>query len=126
MVKEYTGVERRRFKRVKISLVVFYSLRGAWGLSVTIGGVETNALMLDLGDDGISFVAREDIAVDTVLAIKFTLITKSVVRKMELEGVVMNRHALKKGEYRLGIQFTKISKENRATIGNFVLREFNS
>ena len=126
MIKEYAGVERRRFKRARVRFIVFYSVRGSWVLSFTIGGTETNALMLDLSNDGIAFVASEDIPLATPLAIKFTLITKSAVSKMAFEGVAMNRQVLKKGEYRLGIQFTKISKENRTTIADFVEFEFKS
>ena len=126
MVIEYVGKERRRFKRIKISLIVFYSVHGAWGLAVTIGGAEANALMLDLSDNGISFIAQEDIAVDTTLSVKFTLMTKSGVTKMAFKGIVVNRQEIRKGEYRLGIQFTKISKEDRVKIGNFVEREFRS
>jgi c-di-GMP-binding flagellar brake protein YcgR len=125
MAGPYPETERRRHKRVKVGFIVNYSIRKPPQLSMIIGQREVDALMLDLSEGGMAVGTSFDIPQATILAITFTLINhsplaKEKVRKMAMEGGIVNRTVLDRSEYRLGIQFTKISPEDMTAISDFV------
>ena len=130
MNKKYTGADRRKFKRLKASLIVIYRVHKPLEALVRIGTREINALMLDLSEGGMAIVTNCNIPVSTILLIKFTLINPYTfdderIRTMEITGQIRNNALLEKKEYRLGVCFTQIAKEDRIAIANFVKMAIN-
>lgn len=116
----YNGAERRKFKRVKVSFILNYEIRRPLEVAMIMGKRECDALMLDLSESGMAVASSLDIPTATVLDITFFLISKEINKMMSLEGEAVNRSILKKNEFRLGIQFTKISQQDKTAISDFV------
>ena len=81
--------------------------------------------MLDLSETGMAILTKFNIPVATVLLLKFTLINFSAdddnrLRTIEMSAEVRNNISQEKGEHRLGIVFTKISKKDKQAITDFV------
>jgi len=124
MEKSYSGRERRRHKRVKVSFIVVYRGRKPLDLFMIVGNQEMGAIMLDLSEGGMAIITEYDVPVSTVLSIKFTLINHEAadedkIRAMSMTGEVRHNIPVKR-EHRLGISFTDISEEDRRAIASFV------
>ena len=116
----HPGIERRKFRREKVSFIVNYAIRKPIEVSITLGKRECDALMLDLSEGGMAVASSLDIPLSTTLDITFFLVSKKISKRMAIQGETVNRFVLKKNEYRLGIQFTKISQEDKTVISDFV------
>ena len=126
MEEKYSGPERRRHKRIKMSAILIYRVNQPWKLIMFIGDREINALMADLSEAGMAILTDYDIPVLAILSIKFTLINtyayddNNRVHAMEMKGEVRNNVLLETKEYRIGINFTQISEQNKRAIADFV------
>jgi len=117
--------EQRKFKRVRVNLSVIYRLARPAAMRLLIGNKEVKATMLDLSEGGISVLTNYDIPKVAALLIKFTLfkIENSDVcfyGPMKIGGEVRYNLPLGGNEYRLGICFKKINKQDKSEIANFV------
>ena len=118
-------VERRRFKRAKVNFIVVYQVEEPIALRMKMGvDKEIFAIMLDLGEDGMSLLTNYDIPPEATLSTKFTLIDSSGLSKefikIDALGRIVYNLPLERFEHRLGIQFIRIEKEDRLKIHNFV------
>ena len=94
-------------------------------VSMKIRGMEFNGLIVDLCAIGIAVETRFFVPCTSVALITFTLLTRdknnnNLFQKISAEGIVMNIAVLKKQGYRLGIQFTKMSLEDKAAMSGFI------
>ena len=132
MADKTFGREQRRFKRVRVNLSVIYRLSRPATIRLLIGNKEVRATMLDLSEGGIAVLTNYDIPESAGLLIKFTLFKVenndvSFYGPMEIEGEVRYNMPLGGSEYRLGIVFKNIPREDKAEITNFVsLKNFQS
>lgn len=131
MARQYGGPERRKFKRIKVNFMVNYSVRKPLEVSMTIGNQKVEALMVDLSEEGMAINSSYDIPVASFLLINFILIAshrkdENRIRKMMIEGEVVNRTAIDVEEYRLGIRFIRIKEEDRLAIAEFVKAMLNT
>jgi len=125
MDKTYSSSDKRQFKRIKVNFAVFYKVDRPLYVRMLVGNQEVNAIMLDLSESGMCISTNYSIPTSTLLLIKFTLINEAAineerVRAMEIEGRIRYCRFIEKGEYRLGICFTYISKDGRLSIADFV------
>ncbi len=126
MEQSYSGPERRRFKRVKVNFTLIY--RAGVPLSTRIAIDDNNsfdALMLDLSQEGMAFLTNSNILIETQVMLRFTLINLSAdndarVNNMDMTAEVVSNAEVSAGEYRLGIEFTQISNEDKNVIAEFV------
>jgi c-di-GMP-binding flagellar brake protein YcgR len=119
------GREQRRFKRIKVNLSVIYRLSKPAAVHLLVGNKEVRATMLDLSEGGISVLTSYDIPRSTELLIKFTLFKVEnddvcFYGPMDIEGDVRYNMPLGGNEYRMGIRFKKINKQDKSEISNFV------
>jgi c-di-GMP-binding flagellar brake protein YcgR len=122
---DYSGVEKRRYKRVRVGVTVIYRKNRAPNVSICDEKGENDAVMLDISEGGMAIVTAVNVPVDTELWIKFTLSEtdgKSVgfYGNMELLGKVNSNIVLGKDSYRLGIAFLEMEGRIRRNIANFV------
>lgn len=131
MARQYGGPDRRKFKRFKVNFMMNYSVRKPQEVSMAIGNQEVEALMVDLSEEGMAISSIYDIPVGSILLINFIFIAshrkdENRVRKMMIEGEVVNRAAIDVEEYRLGIRFIRIKEEDKLAIAEFVKAMLNN
>ena len=82
--------------------------------------------MADLSEGGMAILTDYDIPILALLSIKFTLINtyayddNNRVHTLEMQGDVCNNVLLETKEYRIGINFTRISEQNKRAIADFI------
>jgi len=81
--------------------------------------------MIDLSEGGVSILTNYDIFEGAILSLKFTLFKVdaddvSFYGPMDIVGEVKYRRILANNEYRLGIVFKKIEKNDRGEISGFI------
>ena len=125
MNMQYSGPDRRKFNRLKVSFIVIYRVHKPLEVIMIVGNKEINAIMLDLSEGGMALSTNYNIPLATIILIKFTLINPYAIGDerictLEMTGEVRNNVLAGKNDYRLGICFTDITKENRQIIAHFV------
>lgn len=124
--KETAGLERRKFKRLRVNFTVVYQVDRPLVARMTLGWrKEVEALMLDLSEGGMAIITDYNIPPLTILSIKFTLINLTLssekrIRVMRLTGQVRYNIPTDKKEHRLGVCFLEIDEEDRLAIADFV------
>ncbi|MBU2103075.1 MAG: PilZ domain-containing protein [Candidatus Omnitrophota bacterium] len=119
------GSERRRFRRVRVNLVVVYREDEPLDVRIRAGGVEHASTMVDICEEGISILTDINVSVATVLWIRFTLAEPKskgldFYGTAEIKGKVLYSMLIPTGHYRLGIHFFDLKDKERRLIANFV------
>jgi len=127
MPDEFSGRDRRKFKRLKVDFTVIYRVDRPITIRMLVGDREIEALMLDLSEGGMSILTRYNIPTATILAMRFTFIDltaykESRSRRIDIIGDVRYNKLANKKEHRLGICFTQINDQDRLAIADFVKR----
>lgn len=117
--------DKRKFKRLRVNLSITYRIDKPLRVRMMIGNKEIRATMLDLSEGGLSVLTDYNIPPLSILFIKFTLFKVenedvSFYGPMEIVGEVLYTIPLGGNEYRLGIRFKLISKEDRTEVVNFI------
>jgi c-di-GMP-binding flagellar brake protein YcgR len=125
MQDDYKGIERRKFKRVKVNFTAIYRIDKPIYVRMMAGNREVDGVLLDLSEGGLCILTALDIPASTILLIKFVLIDahnfgEKRIAKMDIVGEVRYNILFGKYEHRLGIYFTQISDKDRKTIEDFV------
>lgn len=121
----YAGLERRKFKRAKRDLIVFYKVASPLEIDTLVGRKEVHGIMIDLCETGASVLIKHNIPSASLLSMRFILVNEEAtsedqrVRPMQVDGEV-RYNILWKEAYRIGISFTEISEEDRRVIADFV------
>ena len=121
--------DKRGAKRVAVNFIVtFRPEDGSMVAHMRIGNkLRIIALMLNLSIKGMAIITEYDIPINTVLVIKFTLVSLDdkrgdQVKSMELVGQVRYNVVWKNMGHRLGISFSEISEYDKTAIIEFVDR----
>ena len=127
MNNNYSGMERRKFKRVEASFTVFYTVNSPIDVRMSFGDREVDALALDISEGGMAILTDFDIPALAIIAIRFTMLDYKAVsaenrtRSIVVQGEVRyNIFMAKEKAYRLGIKFIGLSADDRNFIANFV------
>lgn len=125
MREDRKGIERRKFKRVRVNFTAIFRIDKPIYVRMMVGNREVDGTLLDLSEGGLCILTTFDIPVATVLLLKFTLISaqeaqEEHIAKMDVVGEVRYNILFAKQEHRLGISFTQISDKDRKTIAEFV------
>lgn len=127
MARDYSGRERRQFKRVRVTFIVIYRVDAPVSVRMMVGNKEVHAIMQDLSEGGIALLTSQRIPVSSALSIEFILFNDTAVsdedrvRPMYMDGEV--RYCLvekEKETYRLGIRFSNLVEADRNAIADFV------
>ncbi|MDD5195171.1 MAG: PilZ domain-containing protein [Candidatus Omnitrophica bacterium] len=123
--ESYPERERRRFKRVRVSLVVVYRENEPLDVHIRDGQKEHVATMVDICQEGISILTDVNIQPSAVLWIRVTLAENKskgfdFYGTAEIKGKVLYSIPTATGHYRLGINFFDLKEKERRLITNFV------
>ena len=124
-MSEYSGVEKRKYKRVKVGVTVIYRKNEVPNVRIRDDKGENDALMVDISQGGMAIITEVNVLVGIELWIRFTLSemegrSMGFYGNMELLGEVRSNTPLGKDSYRLGIAFSNVGDKNRVNIVNFV------
>lgn len=126
MAEKYLGPERRKFKRVNVNFTLIYRVDASLSAQIAIeGNTDIDVLMLDLSQVGLALLTNYSIPQETDMLLKFTLINSSAgierrTVKLDMVGKVVSNIKIREGEYRIGINFTQITQEDKDAIAEFV------
>ena len=126
MAKEdYSGIDRRRYTRVKTSIAVMYRKDAPLDVWVSDTRSESQAQMFDLSEGGIGIITNINVPVAEVLRVKFVLtrVKDQAVNyygDFALSGQVRYSTLIDENKYRLGIEFIDIDDAASKQIRNFV------
>lgn len=119
-------MERRKFQRTKVNFIVTFQVDRPPQVRMSVGGLDVDALMLDLSEGGMAISTDYEIPAGTLLYIYFTLINPfrtedDRVTRMELLGEVRSctsndNHK----QHRLGILFSGIKENDKRAIADFI------
>ena len=123
MENAFLGDERRKSKRVRVSLSVIYRVNEPLTVRLLTANKEIKASILNLSDGGIAILTDYDVPVGTVLIMRFTLFKidnedVSFYGPVEITGEV-RYNTKEEGQCRIGVQFTKIDEDDKKEIVNF-------
>lgn len=124
--KEGPGGEKRKFKRVGVSFVVFYKIDSPVSIRLMVGEKEIDAMALDLSEGGLAVLTKYNIDVSSRVKIKFVLLNDYALRKdmrsksIIVQGEVRYCFLTKEKAFRIGIRFVDITPEDRNFIAGFV------
>ncbi|MFA5270807.1 MAG: PilZ domain-containing protein [Candidatus Omnitrophota bacterium] len=122
---KYGGAERRRFKRIRVNLVVVYREDDSLDVRIKTDSAEHQAAIIDISEEGIAVLSGVKIPVTTVLCVRFNLADNKkegidFYGAEDIKGKVIYSTALPPDHFRIGIQFYGLSSDDRAQIRNFV------
>jgi c-di-GMP-binding flagellar brake protein YcgR len=117
--------ERRIFKRLRVNLAIVFRVDKTSKMRMQIEHKDIRATMIDLSEGGVSILTNHDIPEGSILSMKFTLFKVdsedvSFYGPMDIVGEIRYHHTLANNEYRLGIVFKKIEKDDLGEIHNFI------
>ena len=127
MGNKASGYEKRKHKRFKIHLDVFYRIDAPPFVKISVGDKETEAFALDLSEGGIAILTEHDIPVATMISMKLKLsneLSKVRIRSCDTVnsvGEVRSNVLTGEGKHRLGIAFQGLSEDDKAQIARFVI-----
>ena len=125
MGTDYTGVDRRKFRRVAVSFVVFYKVNYPLVVRVKIGDKEINALAADISEEGIAVLTDHELPPATNVSVKFIMSNDKATniddqrKSISVHGELRYNLKIDKG-YRMGIKFLDLAEDDRRFIANFV------
>ena len=119
------GEDKRRSERLEVNFTVTYKVDKPPEIFMMVGGQEVYAVMLDLSEGGMAIVTEYNVPAKSILVIHFTLINTAApeeerTRHMDIVGEVRYNMPYEREEYRLGIKFTQIARDDKAAIAEFV------
>ncbi len=125
MDNEYSGAEKRQFRRARVSLTVVYRANEPLSVRMLTADKEIQATMVDLSEGGMAILTNYSVPESTVLAMRFTLfkVNKEEVSfygPVSITGEVRYSTMIDKDFYRVGICFTEIDERDRREIADFV------
>jgi c-di-GMP-binding flagellar brake protein YcgR len=125
MENGYSGVERRRHKRVRVRLNVVFRKNEPLDVRIRTLEGETRAQMVDISESGMAIISNVAIPIATVLWIRFTLSkaekeSVSFYGTAEVLGKVVNSAPHGHDVFRLGILFLEVDDVSKREIANFV------
>lgn len=122
--KLFSGIERRRYRRVKANFVVVYTVLKPLESLISAPERENSVVMLDLSEGGMALLTNQNIPRLATLLLKFILIDFHAEKNKRIKTIKslgeVRYTRFEKGGYRLGLSFTQIDEEDRSAIVNFV------
>ncbi len=122
---KYEGIERRSFKRVKVSLVVVYHEDSSLDAHIKTDNKEHQAAIIDISEEGMAVLSEIKIPSRTTLSVRFSLADNKkegadFYGTEDIKGKVVYSNPLSKYHFRTGVQFCDLSNSDRQQIRSFV------
>jgi len=126
MSARYSIQDRRRFQRLELNITVYYRIKEPLNIKVMFGDKEIEAMMLNISAGGMGMLTKFNIPARSTLLIKITLAKMDKQGKvsfygpMEVVGEVKYNVLEEDKQYRLGIRFIKVERQDQVEITNFI------
>ncbi len=126
MPARYSIKDRRKFQRLELNITVYYRIKEPLNIKVMVGDKEIEATMLNISAGGMGIVTKLNIPAYSIILIKITLAKMDKQGKlsssepMEVVGEVRYNVLEDDKQYRLGIRFIGIEKQDQVKIENFI------
>lgn len=126
--REYSGEDRRRFQRLKLSLSVFYSVTWPAYAKTWFGDEEVEGTTLDISEGGMALLTDRDIPASTELSVRVRFFkmdrsgTVNYYEPLEMAAEVRSNYILEKRRFRLGISFIKKDAQTQERIHDLLLQ----
>ncbi len=131
MSARYSIQDRRRFQRLELNITVYYQIKEPLSIKVMFGDKEIEAMMLNISAGGMGMLTKFNIPARSTLLIKITLAKMDKQGKvsfygpMEVVGEVKYNVLEEDKQYRLGIRFIKVERQDQVEITNFIKMTLN-
>ena len=114
--------ERRKFKRIPVRFDLIYKINRPPSIRISMREKEMFAWLVDISEGGMALIAEDQFPDAVSLDLTFHLIFKDQqTPPMHAEGRVCYKILLTDiPGYRIGIEFTKIDKQDKQAIIDFV------
>lgn len=108
---KYTGIERRKYKRLNV-----YHLLAPIQIKTSNDDIPIAGILLDISAGGVGILSFKEIPIDSTIELSINL------HNIKTNKIKAKVRWIKQQEktYRIGLQFTDISKEDFFQISNFV------
>ena len=73
MSDEYSGIERRKFKRIRVDFAVSYLIREPMDVSMHVGGEKKKTIMFDLSEEGMAIKSYYEIPAGAILCMELSV-----------------------------------------------------
>lgn len=119
-------IDRRRYKRMQISLAAHYEITGPEHVRDIIGGKEYDARTLDLSAGGLSLITDHYLPAGTELLISIALFetnlidTVQVFEPLRVYGVIKSAMPVGGNQFRIGIEFTAVGEKESLRISHMI------
>jgi len=125
VILRYKGLERRKFIRVNLNFIIVCRLRRSVNVTMRANHRDIDAIIVDLSEAGMALSVDRSVPLSTKFSIRFILIKVgkhigSGYKPITLDGRVRSCVLTDKERYRLGVSFTRITKEDKTTIIDFM------
>ncbi len=127
MSDQYSGIEKRKFKRVPASFIVFYRVNFPLDIRMIVRNREVQALAVDVSEGGLGAYTDFDIPGASIITENFILTNEGIFNSIErsrlisVQGEVRyNFFVEQKKSYRFGMQFRGLSAEDKRFVVGFV------
>jgi hypothetical protein len=118
--------EKRKHKRVPVTLDMLYMVKLPISVRMLTGGQERPAIAQDISEGGLALSTNFELPIDALLLLKFAITNDAVISNeerthhFELDAQVCYCRPLDNGSWRLGVSFVNIVTSERLFISNYI------
>lgn len=118
--------ERRRYQRVGARFIVLYGAKPSVGVYLKTPNKEIDAIMQDIGPEGMAILTNYKLSVGRVFSTRFILVNAKArtlqgrVREIKVKSKVRYSLSTKEGGYRVGVNFLEVREANKDFIEKFI------
>ena len=126
MYNQFSGIEKRKFKRVAVNFIVFYKVNSPLRVRIKIGNREIEALAVDISEGGMAVYTDREIPPVAVVNVKFIMIDDYAISPQDHTRSILVRGEVRynifieeQKTFRFGMQFVDLPVDDRLFISNF-------
>lgn len=127
MHNQFSGIEKRKFKRIAVNFIVFYKVNFPLRVRIKIGNREVEALAVDISEGGMAVYTDREIPPVSVVNVKFIMMNDYAISPQDHTRSILVRGQVRynilieeKKTFRFGMQFMDLPVDDRLFISNFV------
>lgn len=127
MNNQYSGIEKRKFKRVPVNFILSYKVNSPLEIRIRTKDREVEAVAADISEGGMGVYTDYEIIPASILTEKFLMINDKAVSSFDRSRQILVRGEVRynvfvdeKRAFRFGLQFIGLSAEDRHFLFEFV------
>lgn len=130
MSDNYSGQERRKFRRLKVNITVIYNVDSPLVVKISIGDRDIEASTVDISEEGMGFSTKHNLPAGALLSLKFMVYkieddsNFKLYKFIKIKGEVKSNVLVASGQRRIGVMFKDMEDDTRQMISEFVHKGF--